>query len=241
MATKYGKKTLKDKVNGGLRTAFMSVAALGAMGGVGYYNYGTVQEQEVKVRAYDTHIEYEEGGAKKGYYTFETDKGIMIAEKSRLHLQSQEDADKIYQKISADKTYKIKTYGVDIAGTWRPNILEAREVTEDELKARAADKLKRETEAKARAAGQPVVQPGQVAAPVAQAGQPVAAPVAGVLSGRVTTMDILTADGKNTVQITMPIEAAGKVVVGSVTPLQAAPVAPAAPVAVPPPAPKSSF
>lgn len=232
MATKYGKKTLKDKVNGGLRTAFMSVAALGAVGGVGYYNYGTVQEQEVKVRSYETNIEYEEG-SRSGYYTFDTDKGVMIAEKSRLHLQSQDDADKIYQKISADKTYRIKTYGVDIAGTWRPNILEAREVTEEELKARAADKLKREADAKAKA-GQPVA-PGQVAAPVAQAGQPIAAPVAGVLSGRVTTMDILTADGKNTVQITMPIEAAGKVVVGSVTPLQAAPVAPAAPVTAPPP------
>lgn len=231
MATKYGKKTLKDKVNGGLRTAFMSVAALGAVGGVGYYNYGTVQEQEVKIRSYETNIEYEEG-SRSGYYTFDTDKGVMIAEKSRLHLQSQDDADKIYQKISADKTYRIKTYGVDIAGTWRPNILEAREVTEEELKARAADKLKREADAKAKA-GQPVAQPGQVVAPVAQPGQPVAAPVAGVLSGRVTTMDILTADGKNTVQITMPIEAAGKVVVGSVTPLQAAPVA------APPPTPKA--
>ena len=200
MATKYGKKTLKDKVNGGLRTAFMSVAALGAVGGVGYYNYGTVQEQEVKIRSYETNIEYEEG-SRSGYYTFDTDKGVMIAEKSRLHLQSQDDADKIYQKISADKTYRIKTYGVDIAGTWRPNILEAREVTEDELKARAADKLKRETEAKARAAGQPVAQPGQVAAPVAQAGQPVAAPVAGVLSGRVTTM---LGTGRPTLNSTRP-------------------------------------
>lgn len=222
---RYGKRSVKDQVTGGLRTAFASAVVLGAVAGGGYYEYGTIQEQEVKVRNQQSNLDYS-GDKPTGNYRIMTDKGDFVIEKSKLHMMSHEDASGIYGQIFNERTYKIKTWGgIDFLGVV-PNVLSVREVTEDELKARAAEKAKRDQEAKDRAA-RGGAQPAQAGASGVPAVAPVAAPAAGnpALSGRVTTLDLLSADGKNTVQVTMPVEAAGKIVVNSVTPIL--PAAPA--------------
>ncbi|MBI3441485.1 MAG: hypothetical protein HY052_06750 [Proteobacteria bacterium] len=121
MASSYGKKSLKDSFNSAVRKVVATVMLLGAGAAPLYYEYGTVKEQDVKVTAYhdnheynyDTH-KYEGSG-----YTLETDKGSFVVESSKWHLQSDEDAGKIYKQMtpsysyfyssSNDETYRIKT------------------------------------------------------------------------------------------------------------------------------------
>jgi hypothetical protein len=123
-----------------------------------------------------------------------------------------------------DKIWHIKYYGARIDIPFihtAPNILSVREVTQDELKARAeADAARRQANGQQQP-GQPnnVQQPNGQQQPVQQV-QP-----SGQLSGTMITFETVV-DGQK-IQMTVPIEAANKITVNKVTPL--VPVAPVVP------------
>jgi hypothetical protein len=218
----YGKKkTFGEKIKGVGASAVSGIKKLlgwtlvaGAIGGAGYYEYGTVQEREAKVTGFD-HAPRGDDGKKNGPNIVYTDKGTLIVERSRFHFQSPEDADRVWGPIAIGKTYAFKTYGesigdLSIFGNWNPNILKAREMKDEELQARALDKAKG-------AAGQPLKQ-GVAGVPAATAvpGQPI-----GPLTGEVVTYSAIvnSPNGQYRVQVTMPSEVVGKVTINAVTPL----------------------
>ncbi len=224
MAKKYAfgkKKTFGDKVKGGLRKTFLGVAAIGAVGGVGYYNYGTVKTERVTIT--DQQRDYVSG---EGYsHTVQTNAGSFVNESSRLHLKSKEETDALIWRLDRGKTYEIKSFGIDF-GPFERNILEAREIPAAQLRAEAEQRAR-----EAAAKGQPAAaqQPGAPAAAAAAAAT--ALPPSGTLSGQMETVSLLSTDGRGVVEVTMPIEARGKVFVNKVQPT--APAAATAP--TPPP------
>ncbi len=213
----YGKKPgFFSKLKGTLKKAFIGTVAAGALvGAPGYYNYGTTQTQVVTTTAVTANSEWNQKESRFEYtYSIDTDKGYFRNESSLPHLKSDGDTEKLYREMNSGRTYVLKSYGFRALGA-TPNILEAREMTKAEI-----EKYQKQMSDKD---GVPLSQQKQnlpqPAAPVGQ-GVVVAPPVSGILSGRVTTLDVLSADGSNTVQLTMPVEAAGKVTVNSITPLR---------------------
>ena len=218
----YGKKkSILKKANEVFRKAVATTLAAGVLIGLpGYYNYGTIKQADVKVTDFDFGHWDDTGEKLIADYKFRTDKGTFADKDSWLHLKTSSKTEEIWKKVDRNKTYRITYYGVDF-GPFERNILSAREVTEEELKTEAEAKKKMQTQAalqvkegKASSAGQ----------------QPVTGAVQGaqtsVLSGRVVTYDVVTADGRNSIQLTVPVEAVGKVTVNAVTPLQTAPQPP---------------
>lgn len=256
MASGYGKKSFKQKASDGvqsIRSFFLKAAAVTTIvGGPVYWNYGTFNEQEYKLMACKDNTSSTYEGDKyvtKGNYRIETDKGSLLIEKTRLHFQSQEESKLIYDGICSNgpkyydntdyternRVFTLKTYGKQLTGSWKPNIVAATEVPPEELMRRAAEakkkaeaeKARAEAAEKARQAAAEKAKQQQQAAPQ----QPGATPqnggsqqvvVQGGLSGRVQTIDIVY-DGRLVIQLTVPVEAAGKVTIQSVTPLQSAP------------------
>ena len=221
MAYNYGKKeTFGQKLKGGLRRAF-TIAAFGGVviGAPAYYNYGTVHEQEVKIKdVKNDYIRWDDKRNESIYeYKIVTDKGLVLEnENTKLHLKFN-SAD-IQDNVEAGKIYRVKYYGARIDVPFIhtfPNILSATEVTPEEIaertKAAAAAKA-----AAAKAAGQQQQQ--QAAQPPAQAnGTTTPTAPSGALSGTMITFE--TVAGGERIEISAPIEAASKITINKVTPL----------------------
>lgn len=257
MAGYYGrKKTFKEKMadfKGKLKRAFFLSATAGAViGGPAYYHYGTIQEQEVRIK--EVKSEWVEYDSKKGEAVYEyklvTDKGQVFANKNtKLHLkfnskdiQDQlsegrnsyysyyEDEETKKQREANDpknKVYRIKYYGarIDIPFIHTyPNVLSVQEVTKEELAARAKAQAEARRNQQQGQQGQQGQQP-QAGQPQQQNGQPQQVAPSGALSGTMITFETVV-DGQK-IQMTVPIEAANKITVNKVTPL--VPPAPPAP------------
>ncbi|MCE9507584.1 MAG: hypothetical protein K8R48_04620 [Alphaproteobacteria bacterium] len=190
----FGKKTIKEKFGAAARKVLLWAGLAGVVGGPVAYEYGTIETQTVKVESYQ--------GDDENGYTLKTDKGTFNIERSRLHLQSKEDVHAIYWPINSGRTYDIKTYGWHLIGNWQPNILDAHEVTQEELDKRAADLKKGQDK------------PNTNTTPSNNNNNSSTQPA---LSGQMVTTNVII-NGYN-VQITIPIEAAGKVTINSVAPV----------------------
>lgn len=250
MASSYGrKKTFKEKAGdfgSKLKRAFIMATIGGAaIGGPAYYHYGTIHEQEVKIKEVkQEYVRYDEDKGAIYDYKIITDKGVVLAnENTLLHLKfnskdmqdmlsegrdtyvpyDESPADKKAREAAspANKTYKIRYYGsridVPFIHTF-PNLLSVREVPQEELQARA------KAAADARRAAQQGQQGQQTAQPVQQpvAGQQPAQgggqqAAVGALSGTMITFETVV-DGQK-ISMTVPIEAANKITVNKVQPL----------------------
>lgn len=230
MASRMGKTSVKDKVAGGLRKIFATAAAATMFLGVpGYHLYGSIEETEAKVVSYDSGYKWDNDKG-EGVYNFKikTNKGTFVDKKSLLHLKSQDDTDKIWFDTKIGETYKFKTYGMDV-GPFEKNIISMEPVTEEELKERARMKQEAMKAAKQEALKQQKPQGQTVDGVVPANNAGAVAPVAQQqgLSGRVQTIDIV--HNNNVIQLTVPVEAAGKVTINNVTPLALPPAAPRPP------------
>jgi hypothetical protein len=226
----YGKKSLKEKANAAFRKLVGITALVGAACVPGWYYYGTVQETEVKIVSVnlveigEEKIVKDWGSYSRTIYAtrFVTDKGVLKNENTYAHLKF--DAKDIEGQIADGKTYRITYYGKRFSfpiGSMElyPNIISAKPVSEQELAERAKMKAKEKQQQQAQQSGPAAQQQSAVTPPAAVVQQG-----AGVLSGEVTTLDLF-ANGYR-VQVTMPVEAAGKIVVNTVKPLTPAPKAP---------------
>lgn len=231
MASGYGKKSLWQKFTEAAGRATRKVVGLSVLFGAAaapvYYQYGTVQEQDVKVHSYVQNTKYNyETRRTEGSYLLKTDKGNFVIETSLPHLQDQDDVMNVWRPIYTGKTYHIKTYGFHIGGNWQPNILEAREVTADELKER--EKVRAEALAKEGKPAQPpaatvtTAPAGTQQQPVVTTTQPVVVQQQQTFSGEVVTYPVVV--GGYSVQLTIPVEAVGRITVNSVRPVVTAPV-----------------
>lgn len=197
------------------RAAVITLAAGTMIGGPGYYNYGTQQETEVKVR--QVLRDFKEWDQEKGEGVYEnsrvvTDKGTFRNEDALLHLKF--NSDEMYNQFEAGKTYKIKTYGhLPFGLVGSPNIISMREVTEEELAERARTQQAAQKKGLV-PAGQQAQPQQQGAAPAAQPG----APAGTVLSGA-TTKVIISAEGYD-VEMTVPAEAVNHIRVDKVSQTQ---------------------
>lgn len=235
MASRMGKTSVKDKVAGGLRTAFFTAITLGGIGSVPIYKYATIETTEAKITSYQNNEScswnYEKGTneCSKVSHVFNTTKGTLVNEPSLFHLKGEDDTRKIWSDAYTGATYRFTTYGVDF-GPFEKKVLSAQRVTEEELQERAkqqaeADKARKAEEARrkaegAAAAGVTTPQQQQAQGQAAQPAQTAAGTPAVVqqgLSGRVSTIDIVY--NNNVIQLTVPVEAVGKVTINNVTPL----------------------
>jgi hypothetical protein len=194
------KKTFKQKFNDAAKKVLLWTGLAGAVGGPVAYEYGTIETQTVKVISYQ--------GDEKGNYTLKTDKGAFNIEKSRLHFQTTEDVFNLYWPINNDGTYDIKTYGWHLIGGWQPNIIDVQPVSAEELQKRKEDQAKKNKK-------------DNTATTTTQSGTNnnggTATTTTGALSGQMITTNVII-NGYN-VQITIPVEAAGKVTINSVAPV----------------------
>lgn len=251
MASSYGrKKTFKEKAGdfgSKLKRAFIMATIGGAaIGGPAYYHYGTIHEQEVKIKEVKSeYVRYDEDKGAIYNYKIITDKGTVLAnENTFLHLKFNskdmqdmlsEGRDSYYSynetaeekkqreaNSPANKVYKIRYYGARIDVPFIhtfPNLLSVREVPREELEARA------KAQAEARRAQQQAQngQNGQPQAVVQPNGQqqPVQGggqqTATGALSGTMITFETVV-DGQK-ISMTVPIEAANKITVNKVQPL----------------------
>jgi len=222
------KKTFKEKLadmRGKASRAFkkaavITVASTALIGGPAYYNYGTTQEAEVKVR--QVQRDYKEWDQKEGRPIYEnyrvvTDKGTFRNENATLHLKF--NRDQMYQDFEVGKTYKVKSYGhLPFGLVGSPNIISMREVSAEEL----ADRERARQEAIKK--GQQENQQGQ---PPQNGAQPGATPQQpakpGVMAGTVlsgaTTKVIISAEGYD-VEMTVPAEAVQHIRVNKVAETQ---------------------
>ncbi|MDY0008632.1 MAG: hypothetical protein RBS08_02905 [Bdellovibrionales bacterium] len=224
----YGrKKTFKEKmvdlkgkaVGAFKKVAVVSLASAAFVGAPGYYNYGTTQETEVKVR--QVLRDYKEWDSKENKAVYEnyrvvTDKGTFRNENALLHLKFNND--QMYNDFEVGKTYRIKSYGhLPLGLVGSPNIVSMREVSEEELaernRAREAALKKGQTE-QPQQAGQ---QAGQTAGTPAQPAKP--GQVAGTVLSGATTKVIITAEGYD-VEMTVPAEAVQHIRVNKVSETQ---------------------
>jgi len=216
----YGrKKTFKEKLadmRGKASRAFkkaavITVASTALIGGPAYYNYGTTQETEVKVR--QVQRDYKEWDQKEGRAIYEnyrvvTDKGTFRNENATLHLKFNNE--QMYQDFEVGKTYKVKSYGhLPFGLVGSPNIVSMRERARQE----AIKKGQQENQQ-----GQP---PQNGAQPNNAAPQQPAKP--GVMAGTVlsgaTTKVIISAEGYD-VEMTVPAEAVQHIRVNKVAETQ---------------------
>lgn len=257
-AKTFKEMDFKEKVKhvrGKATKAFLlSAIGVGAVAGPAYYHYGTVHEEEVKIREVKKeYVRYDSDKGESVYdYKIITDRGTILAnENSLLHWKfnsddiqdmmsrdrsnnssysyyetaAQRQAREAQQAEMKNKVYQIRYYGarldLPLLHTF-PNLLSIREITPDELAARA-DARAAEDQARQQARqeqmqqnGQQMTQPGQQAV---QPVQPVVqqAPATGALSGTMITFE--TVVGGQKIEMTVPIEAANKITVNKVTPL----------------------
>lgn len=220
MGYNYGKKKSPiARAKAGLTSAFRKVALVTAVAAVPAvpvaYSWSTVQHDTVTVTDYT----YNKDG-KEGYHVIYTDHGTFNIEPSRLHLQSKEDTTRMMRDVYRGTTFDVTSYGYHLGLGWQPNIYNMRKVSAQELEQRQRDRQAQSTAQPAQAQNQNQQQQPRNGAPAAAA--------TGALSGQMVTTTV-TVNGY-AVDITLPVEAAGKVSIASVKPVVATP----APVAPPP-------
>jgi hypothetical protein len=153
----YGRKSLKDKTKAVARKLTL-VAAFGAAAAApAYYEYGTVQTQEVKVRAIHEDGAWNDKSGKYEHFNriVDTSKGSFRNENTYFWLKRDAKTEAIQDMFEEGKTYSVRTYGHLPFGIGTPNIISAREVTQDELDARKAEKKAQQPDAKTSDAGKP--------------------------------------------------------------------------------------
>lgn len=137
------KRTLKQKFDAAAKTtktkmkrALFATTALAALvGAPGYYTYGTVQEQEVKVHSWS--YDRNPDTLQPTNYVLNTNHGAFRNDKNLLWLKGEDDADRIYDYMDRGKTYRVKSYGnIPFLPFVKSNILSVVEVTPDELRER---------------------------------------------------------------------------------------------------------
>ncbi len=208
-----------------------TVAATVLLGAPGYYLYGTIKTEDVKVTGYTMG----RWDSQEGKYVYDrkvsTNKGDFVDRNSLFHLKGDSKTEEIWQMVDRGKTYRVTYYGHNI-GPFSRNLLDVREITEEELKAEA--EAKKQANAEARAAAEANAEAQKTGTQQAQppsgvnATQP--AQTGAAFSGRVTMYNIITDDGKSLVQVTVPAEVpVTSVKVNSVTPLSPPPASPPAP------------
>lgn len=213
MANKtYGKqnKSVKGKLSSAFKKAVLGVTLAIVAASPFAYHWGTVQTAEVKVTEVKSqYLGYDsEKHVSKYDYTVVTDKGTFHNDNGGLTMLNlkQNSAD-IQKVLTAGKTYDIQYYGISLPFTTilAPNLLSARLLTDDELKARQ-DAAAAQASPSPAASGQPATGGGDTSS---------------CLSGEVVTYNVV----KNgyTIQITIPSEVVGQVSINTVRP----PAAPA--------------
>jgi len=232
MASGYGKKSLGQKFKNAAKKALLTLAFAGDAATPVWYEYGTVQERDVKITSVDKNItgyntDYSNSDPDDEFYSYspptitpvyqvtgyETNIGPLKNENTKLHFKT--NADDIEKTLQEGKTYRIRFYGKKFTSKLTPNILAAREITDNELKARAEQK-------KIDNAKQKKMQPAKApASNTPNAGSPAAQQCA---NGEVTVIEQVVNGSR--VQIVVPIEAAGKVSVTSVQSLTPKPPTP---------------
>lgn len=230
MAYKSGKKpTLKEKFNTAATktTSALKKIALAALlaAGIGGYPYGTMDTQEVKVTGKQDNTNWgwnKEAGRSEitGNCRISTDKGSFVIDQSLFHMQSQQDVIDICDNIYRGNTYRLETYGLHIAGDWQPNIIGSEEVSKEELESRKAEAIKLKEEHREKKAAL-ADSPTSASAAFGEGSPPSAAAQSPAGTGEVVTYPVIV--GNCRVQITIPAEVVGRVVVNACTP-----VAPAA-------------
>jgi hypothetical protein len=217
-------QTFREKLGtmrGNAMRAFKKAAAVtliggAVIGGPAYYNYGTIQEQEVTVRTMQKdYVRYDSEESRIIYDNMRivTDRGTFRNEDAMLHMKF--NAEQIQSTTERGKVYRIKSYGhLPFGLVGSPNIISMQEVTADELAER--ERERQETirlQEEERLKNAPAVTP--VAANAN--GQPVAAtgPTAAALSGAMTKV-VITAEGYD-IQLTVPAEVVNSIRVDKVT------------------------
>lgn len=223
------KKTFKEKlvdlkgraVAGFKKAAVITVASTALIGGPAYYNYGTTQETEVKVR--QVQRDWKEWDSKENRAVYEnyrivTDKGTFRNENATLHLKFNQE--EMHREIEVGKTYRIKSYGhLPFGLVGSPNIISAREVSAEELadRERARQEQIKQAQQEQQQQNQQGAQPNNGAATPQQGARP------GVMAGTVlsgaTTKVIITAEGYD-VEMTVPAEAVQHIRVNKVAETQ---------------------
>ena len=217
----FKEQTFKEKLGtmkGNAARAFKKAAAVtliggAVIGGPAYYNYGTVQEQEVTVRTIQKdYVGYDNEKYETIYdnYRIVTDKGTFRNENSALHMKF--NSDQVQGTTEKGKIYRIKSYGhLPFGLVGSPNIISMTEVTKEEIEQRNRDReemLKQQQEEQA-------VTPGANATPAATTP---AQPGQKTLSGA-TSKVIITAEGYD-VELTVPVEVVNDIRVNKVTETQ---------------------
>ncbi|MBI1216594.1 MAG: hypothetical protein GC185_12350 [Alphaproteobacteria bacterium] len=217
------KKTFGQRMTslkGTAKKAFLlAVAGTALVGGPGYYYYGTTHEQEVKVISVDNNwVRWDSDKQEPVYdYKITTDHGVLENKDTYMHVKF--DSKELQDQFKEGKIYRVKTYGERFnlpfgMHDFYPNVLSAHEVTPAEQKARAEAAAKAQQK---EAQAQGVQQQGAVVTPQANATAPVVVQQQPVLSGSMITYEVV-ADGER-VQMTVPVEAAGKITINKVSPL----------------------
>jgi len=218
----FKEQTFKEKLGtmkGNAVRAFKKAAAVtliggAVIGGPAYYNYGTVQEQEVTIRTVQKdYVGYDSKKYEAIYdnYRIVTDKGTFRNENSMLHMKF--NADQVQSTVEKDKIYRVKSYGhLPFGLVGSPNIIDMTEVTPEEIaeRNRAREEMLKQQQEERR-----TVEPGDKATPAAATP---AQPGQKVLSGA-TTKVIITAEGYD-VELTVPAEVVNDIRVNKVTETQ---------------------
>lgn len=217
----FKEQTFKEKLGtmkGNAARAFRKAVVIGALGGAAiggpaYYNYGTVQEQEVTVRTIQKdYVGYDSEKYESIYdnYRIVTDKGTFRNENSTLHMKF--NSDQVQSTAQRGKIYRIKSYGhLPFGLVGSPNIISMTEVTQEEIDQRNRDReemAKQQQEERA-------VEQGNNATPAATTP---AQPGQKTLSGA-TAKVIITAEGYD-VELTVPAEVVNDIRVNKVTETQ---------------------
>jgi len=207
-----------SSLKGKAKKAFIiAVAGTAVIGGPGYYYYGTTHEEQVKVTSVDSNwVSWDSSKQEPVYdYKITTDHSVLENKNTYMHMKF--DSKQLQHQFEEGKIYRVKTYGerFDLPfgiHDFYPNVISAHEVTPAEQKARTA--AEQAAQAKQQKAQVAAVAPQQQQV-VPQAVQP--AQQQPVLSGSMITYEVV-ADGER-VQMTVPVEAAGKITINKVSPL----------------------
>lgn len=196
MSYSYGKKSKPlERVKTAFRkVALYSAVAAGAAAPVAY-EWGTVRHDTITVTDYEFNKDGE-----TGRNVIYTDRGTFNMEPARLRFQSSEDTTRMMRDVYRGNTYDITTYGWHIGMGWQPNIYSIRRLSAEEL-----EKRKKEQQDPRQGGQQQVAATGAVAT---------AAPK---LSGQMVSTTV-TINGY-AIDIALPVEAAGKVVISDVRPV----------------------
>lgn len=228
----YGKKSgfskAKESVTNAFRKAVMVTLAAGTfIGAPGWYYYGSVEEKEVKVTSVEANWQGWDDSKNEGIYErrIVTTGGTYQNSDTYTHLKF--DSKELQDQFKEGQTYRIKSYGyrfsIPFGYELRPNIIEAKLVTPEEIKERQRAKETAEQQA-ARKAAQ--AQQNGAATPAAGTAAGAVQPQQ-ALSGNMVTIEMIS-DGQR-IQMTLPVEVIGKVTVNKVSPLNPPAPAPAAP------------